>query len=240
MAQAKQLLQDVEALAHRARRGIGAEVAGRPAPGAAMEAQARKVVLRRQLDVGIGFVVAQHHVVGRALLLDQALLQQQRLGFAVGDGAVDVGHLGGQRQGLSVQAAGAEVAGDAPSQIARLADVKRLAGLVEHAIDAGLLAEAGKLEAGGEGMGDGRHGRQYNPNPLPRGAIGSGCGAAKLLGADRFSQCRRNRWPPAESGRSAPPGGSAPHRWKRRVFQISDICSCSRSSAKDADSRICR
>ena len=44
----------------------------------------------REIDEGIGFVVPQHDVVGRSIFFDQALLEQQRLGFAVGDGDPDL------------------------------------------------------------------------------------------------------------------------------------------------------
>ena len=159
LPQAEQLLQNVEALPHRTGGGIGAEVAGLFAAGAAVETQARKVLCGGQLDVGIGLVVPQHHVVGRALPLDEALLQQQRLGFAVRDRNGDVRHLGGQGQGLAVEAAGAEIAADAALEVARLANVEHCPAAVEQAVHARLLAEAGKDGMEVRGMVNSRHGR---------------------------------------------------------------------------------
>ena len=49
-----------------------------------MELDAGKGMILAQQDEGEAFVVAQQHVVGRPVALDQLRLQQQRLGLVVG------------------------------------------------------------------------------------------------------------------------------------------------------------
>ena len=59
-----------------------------------------RIFLRRQLDVGIGFVVAQQDVVARLPLLDQVVLERQRFFFVVDLDEIDLARLADQRPGL--------------------------------------------------------------------------------------------------------------------------------------------
>ena len=81
---------------------------------------------------------------GRALL-DQVVLERQRLDDRVGDDDLEPDDLVEQRVGLRIRAVGAEVVADAVAQRARLADVNRVALRVEVQIDPGLLRQPGDL-----------------------------------------------------------------------------------------------
>ena len=50
-----------------------------------MKRKPGKVVVRRAVNERVRFIITQHHVVVRALRLNEALLQQQRFGFTGGD-----------------------------------------------------------------------------------------------------------------------------------------------------------
>ncbi len=56
----------------------------------AREVHAREVLVERDRDERIGLVVAQADVEARAVLLDEALLRQQRLRLGGDDDALDV------------------------------------------------------------------------------------------------------------------------------------------------------
>src|SRR5690606_18366838 len=102
--------------------------------------QTRIGILVRQHDVGIAFVVTQLDVVRRTEFFDQVLFQQQRFGFAVGHSNVYGRNVGHQRHCLGIQTTAAEIVADTLAQIACLADIEHLAGLVQHAVNTGPLA----------------------------------------------------------------------------------------------------
>jgi hypothetical protein len=68
---------------------VGAEIGGAVLAQAARHVDAR-VALARQLDVRVGLVVAQQHVEARLVLLDEVVLERQRLFFVVDQNVVDV------------------------------------------------------------------------------------------------------------------------------------------------------
>ena len=117
--------------------------------GAAVLAQAPRdedfgvAVRHRELDVGVGLVVAQQDVEARLALLDQVVLERQRF-VLVGDGDVfDVDGLAHQRAGLRVGLRRLQkIRADARAQVLRLADVDDLA--------LGVLVEVA-ARLGGEG-----------------------------------------------------------------------------------------
>ena len=63
---------------------------------------ARESFAQRQLDVGISLVIAQQHVEARLSLLDEIVLQRQRLFFVVNDDVLDVCRLAHQRACLGL------------------------------------------------------------------------------------------------------------------------------------------
>ena len=75
------------------------------------------------------------------MALDQRLLQQQCLGFAVGDSNLYILDLADHSHCLAVQPRGPEITAYPIFQVARLAHIDHLTGLVQHAIDARTAAE---------------------------------------------------------------------------------------------------
>ena len=80
---------------------IGAEIGGAVLAQPPRDVDAR-VVLAGQLDVGVGFVVAQQDVEARLVLLDEVVLERQRFLFVVDQDVVDVARFGDQRAGFGV------------------------------------------------------------------------------------------------------------------------------------------
>src|SRR5262249_6454152 len=83
----------------------------------------RPIFSRRDLDVRIGLVVAEADVVARAILLDEGVLEEERLEIRPGDDRLDVAVAAEKGRGLGVGIA-AEVGRDALLQGKRLADVQ--------------------------------------------------------------------------------------------------------------------
>ena len=143
LAHAEQLLQQVQALAHGAAAGVRSEVASLAAPRTPVEREPRKLLVRREVDVGVALVIAQQDVVARPELLDEVVLQQQGLALGVGHRDLDAGDLADQCLRLDAEPGLAEVARHALLQVARLADIEHLAARIQHAID---------TRPGGEGL----------------------------------------------------------------------------------------
>ena len=119
---------------------VGAEVGAAVLAQAAGDEDLGVAVAERELDVGVGLVVAQQDVEARLALLDEVVFEGE--GFAlVGDGDVfDVDGLAHERAGLGVRLVGfEEVGADAGAEVLGLADVDDLAlgVLVEVAAGAG-------------------------------------------------------------------------------------------------------
>ena len=106
---------------------------------------ARKRLAGRELQVGIVLVVAQQDVVFGRPLLDQVVLERQRLHHRVGDDDLEM--LCFVEEGVYPRAGAmrAEVAADAIPQHARLADVQGFPGPVRIEVHAGLLRQTGDL-----------------------------------------------------------------------------------------------
>jgi hypothetical protein len=96
----------------------------------------RDGVVAGQQDVGKGLVVAQQHVVARHEALDEIALQQQRLDLGMGFHHFHGHGLGHHALQAARQLGDLGVVGDPALQIARLADVDRVALAVQHAVDA--------------------------------------------------------------------------------------------------------
>ena len=105
----------------------------------------REPLGRRELEIRVVLVVAQQDVVFRAALLDQVVLERQRLHHRVGDDHLQARDLVEQRVGPRAHAPGAEVAADAVAEGPGLADVQGVATLVEIQVDARLFGQARDL-----------------------------------------------------------------------------------------------
>ena len=101
-AVAEDAVEDVERLAHLLRVRVRAEVPdSRPVPLAG-EHHARVLVLDRDGDVRERLVVAQPHVEGRPVTLDEVLLEMERLHLAARHDHLDVGNARRQAAGSAV------------------------------------------------------------------------------------------------------------------------------------------
>ena len=97
-----------------------------------------RILLGGELDVGIGLVVAQQDVEARLPLLDEVVLERQRLFFVIDQDVVDAPRLGNQRTRLGVgELVLGKVAPHAVSQHFRLADVDDFAACVFVEVHAG-------------------------------------------------------------------------------------------------------
>ena len=94
---------------------------------------------------GIVLVVAQQDVVARRSLLDEVVLERQRLDDRVGDDHFEARRFIEQRVVARAHAVGAEVRARPIAQGPRLADVERLAFRVVVEVDARLLRQPGDL-----------------------------------------------------------------------------------------------
>ena len=110
-----------------------------------MFGQLAKGVIGGNQDLRQALVVAQKDIVARLQFLDQVRFKKQRLDLGFGDD-----HL--QRLGLADhphqpvrQPVRLRIAGNPPCQIARLADIQRLANAVQHPVDAGVAAQLAHL-----------------------------------------------------------------------------------------------
>ena len=134
-AQLKDLLQERHPLAHGARARERTEVAVLAVEAAAVEAQLREPVAG-EAHVGIALVVAEEDVVARFLRLDQVVLEEQRLAFRARHRRLDARDLREHHGDPRLVRTLLEVARHALLQVARLADVERRAGGIEHPVDA--------------------------------------------------------------------------------------------------------
>ena len=87
-----------------------------------------RIPLRRQLDVRIGFVVAQQNVVARLLLLDQVVFKRQRLALVAHHDVFNIDGFTQQASGLGVLAGALhKIRAHPRPQVLRLANVDDLA-----------------------------------------------------------------------------------------------------------------
>jgi hypothetical protein len=111
----------------------------------ARDQHARERLGGGELQVGIVLVVAQQDVVSRRPLLDQVVLERQRLHHRVGHDDRDARNLVEQRVGLRAGAVGAEIAADPISEAAGLADVDGIPCRVRVEIHPRLLRQPRNL-----------------------------------------------------------------------------------------------
>ena len=105
--------------------------------GAPVLGDLRHLVVAGDQDVGKGLVVAQQDVVARHQSFDQVALEQQCLDLAVRRDDLEPCGLGDHALQPVGQLVDLGISGHALLQVARLADVERLAAAIEHAVDAG-------------------------------------------------------------------------------------------------------
>ena len=130
----KDLLQHLDALAHRPGTWIGPKALRPPVEPAPVIGHLRKAVIA-DAQVRVALVVTEQDVVARPQRLDEVVLQQQRLGLRADGGGVDAHdarhHPGDARTGQVL----AEVRTHPLAQVTRLADVHHLVMGVDHPVD---------------------------------------------------------------------------------------------------------
>ena len=127
----------------------GPEVGATGTVALAREVHAWEVLVERDRDERVGLVVAQADVEARPVLLDEALLGQQRLGLAGDDDAFDVLH---RRDHLGVARAArhlrlGEVRRDALAHRLGLADVDHAPLAVAEQVHARLVGQLRRCSA---------------------------------------------------------------------------------------------
>ncbi len=120
-------------------RQVGAGVVVVVPLDAAGDEHPRERLARRQLQVRVVLVVPKQDVVLRAALLDEVILEGERLDDRVGDDDLEALRFVQQRIDPRAHALRAEVAPHPVAQDARLSDVQRVARLVVIEVDARLL-----------------------------------------------------------------------------------------------------
>ena len=146
-----------------------------------MKAQPRKLFVGRDVDIRKALVVAKHDVVAGAMLLDQVVLQQERLGLGMGHGHLDRDRVRHQSPGLRCELLdGSEVAGDALLQAARLADVEDASEPIEQPIHTRIVGQGSekglRVEFGGL--------RVHGGAPVQRSSY-----CTLRLAAEKFGTC---------------------------------------------------
>ena len=96
---------------------------------------------RRDLDVGIGLVVAEADVVPGPVLLDEGVLEEQGLELGVRDDRFDLAVGPQQRLGLGALGPRPEVRGDALLERPGLSDVEKLSLVPAEEVDAGRIGQ---------------------------------------------------------------------------------------------------
>ena len=149
-AEHEDLRQQIERAAHALGVGVGPEVGAPGAVALAREVHPREVLVERDRDERVGLVVAQADVEAGAVLLDEALLRQQRLGLGADDDELDVLD---RADHLRVAGAGwhlglGEVRGDALADRLRLADVDHATLAVAEQVHARLVGQRAALLEG--------------------------------------------------------------------------------------------
>ena len=90
-------------------------------------------------DPGIGLVVLQVDIVTRLMLFDQAVLQQQRLEFILGDHRSDIRDLLNHDPGAATAQVLVEIRGNPLFEALGLTDVEDASVLIQMLIDPGLV-----------------------------------------------------------------------------------------------------
>ena len=160
-AEHEHLREHLQRAAHAFGVRIRAEV--RPARTVALagEVDPRVVLVERDRDERIGLVVAQADVEARPVLLDEALLGEQRLRLAAHDHALDPLHarhhllVAGRTRSPPTPLRLGEVRRDPLADRLRLADVDHATLRVAEQIHAGLVGQASAL------LGEAQYARQW-------------------------------------------------------------------------------
>ena len=152
--------EQVDGLADRVRVRVRTVVLRPAALPSAHHGRLRPLVVQRDREVRVRLVVAVADVVARLVLLDQRVLEQQRLHLAGHDDPLDAARGGHQRlRPREQRRRRAEVVRDALADAPRLADVQDAAVAVAEQVDARTVRERGQLRPLTRGEVDGLESR---------------------------------------------------------------------------------
>ncbi len=146
-AQQERALQRVQRPRHRAGTCERSEIEPLGRMRAAMLQQLREGMVLPEQDVGKGFVVAIGNVVARLQPLDQVGFEQQRLDLRRRRDEQHLGRVGDHARDALGEPAGLRVGRNPLLQALGFADIKDVALLIEHAIDARRVGQ--RLQIGG-------------------------------------------------------------------------------------------
>ena len=139
-AQAEHFLQNLDAVAHGVAVGVGAEILVGLFERAAVIGHLRVFVAGKH-QVGIAFIVAKEDIVFRRQRFDEVVFQNQRFGFAAGDGGFDRMHLLHHQRDARGMVVFLEIARHAPLEVDGFTDVEHVSAAVEHAVHAGQVGQ---------------------------------------------------------------------------------------------------
>ena len=188
VAQQKGALERGDGPVHSAGRREGTEITPVAFARASMFDQLGEIVVLGDQDVRESLVVAQQHVVTRPQLLDQIRFQQQRFDFGVRGHEL---HRAGFRDHPlqpDRQLRWACIGRDALAQLMRLADIKCVAALIEHAVYAGRAGQG--LQIGLDDCG------ARSQSAVPFAAAGYGFAAGSRSFGHRSNSHLRSRASP--------------------------------------------
>ena len=98
-----------------------------------------RVAVVTQKNERIGFVVPQQNIVLGLVLLDQVVLEDQRLRLGMRDGKLDGANMAHQGPGLLAARIAAKIGTQTFGEIFGLADVQDAARLIQHSIHTRLV-----------------------------------------------------------------------------------------------------
>ena len=156
-AQAEYFLHQLDGFLHRPGVRVGAEIAVLAVRGATVVGHARifarlrRVVCARrggdsrELEIGVALVVAEQDVVARLERLDQVVFEDERFCLGAYHRHFQPGDLADHEADAGAPVILLEIAGDAPLQVYRLADVQHLIVGIEIAVHARQGGQGGHL-----------------------------------------------------------------------------------------------
>ena len=141
LANEEQFLQLVQRLANGTCTRVRAEITALALARTAVKLQARKLVFGRYVNVRVTLIIPQNDIEPGLVLLDQVVLEDQRLGFGIRDRDLDVRDQPHHCGSLCRVVRTVKIAGYALLQIPGFADVDHLVLRVQHAVNAGAMRQ---------------------------------------------------------------------------------------------------
>ena len=133
--QHKDFLQHLNAVAHGVAVGIWAEILIRLFQRAAVIRHLR-ILMAAEHQIRIAFVIAEKDIVFRRQGFDEVVFENQRFGFGTRDGGFDMVNLFYHQCNTRRMVVFLEIAGNAPLEIDRFADIQNIVVFVKKTVHA--------------------------------------------------------------------------------------------------------